>query len=87
MNTHSVVSRLFGRMDDGDYLICEDIRFATAKRREWFAFLEAAAIAVPSTYDTSIFSESTDAVRLMAGSKRSGIVTVRARSNCTSHDW
>ena len=32
VNTRRVASHLFGLMAPGDYFVCEDIRFATAKR-------------------------------------------------------
>ena len=41
VNTLEVVKRLFKHMEAGDNLVCEDIRFGEAKRRDWFAFLEA----------------------------------------------
>ena len=39
-NTAKVVRRIFDFMKPGDVLVCEDIRFADRKRKEWFAFLE-----------------------------------------------
>ena len=34
---------LCGDRMPGDYLVCEDIRFAGRKRQEWFAFLAECA--------------------------------------------
>ena len=40
VNTQHVAMHLFKHMEPGDYLVCEDIRFAGEKRSAWFAFLE-----------------------------------------------
>ena len=41
-NTLALLRHLFSHLRPGDYMVVEDIRFASRKRRDWFAFLQEA---------------------------------------------